>query len=155
MLTLASFDKLTSIQQNVFINCSVLASVSIPSVITVGVGAFIGCGFTSISLPKTEYISRYAFSFCTNLSTAYLPNVKSLGSSVFAYCYNLTRLYLTGGNMSNVPTMDKSVFNSTPIGGYSASAGQYGSVYVPASLYSAFLTATNWSSIADRIVSVE
>jgi hypothetical protein len=53
-----------------------------------------------------------------------------------------------------VPTLSTNVFDSTPIGGYSTSAGQYGSVYVPASLYNDFIVAENWSSISSRIVSV-
>jgi len=56
--------------------------------------------------------------------------------------------------VSSVPTLGLSAFASTPIGGYSDSAGQYGSVYVPASLYSSFLTANNWSLISSRIASV-
>jgi hypothetical protein len=64
----------------------------------------------------------------------------------------LTELYLT--DVSSVPNLKTSVFINTPINGYSATAGQYGSVYVPASLYESFLTANHWSSIASRIVSV-
>lgn len=82
-----------------------------------------------------------------------MPACTSVRDNAFIYCYNLVSLYLTGVSM--VPTLGgTSVFTSTPIGGYSASAGQYGSVYVPASLYDSFLVATNWSSIASRIVSV-
>jgi hypothetical protein len=47
------------------------------------------------------------------------------------------------------------VFYSTPIGGRTTSTGGvYGSVFVPSSLYSSFITATNWTSISARIVSV-
>jgi hypothetical protein len=53
-----------------------------------------------------------------------------------------------------VTALGTNPFTSTPIGGYSAVAGQYGSVFVPASLLTAFQTATNWSSIASRIVGV-
>ena len=71
----------------------------------------------------------------------------------FTSCYNLISLNLT--NVSSVPILSgTSVFNSTPIGGYSASAGQFGSIYVPASLYNDFLVAENWSNVSSRIVSV-
>ncbi len=76
----------------------------------------------------------------------------SIGGSAFGSCYNLIRLYLT--SVTAVPSLGTYAFSSTPIGGYSASAGQYGSVYVPTSLVDAFKVATNWSSIADRIVGV-
>jgi hypothetical protein len=45
-------------------------------------------------------------------------------------------------------------FTSTPIGGYSASAGTYGSIYVPASLLTAYKTATNWTYFSSRFVGV-
>ena len=87
------------------------------------------------------------------LGTVTMPIVKTIGREAFAYCRNLVELHLE--SVPSVPTLENSsVFASTPIGGYSASAGRYGSVFVPASLYESFLTATNWSSIASRIVSV-
>jgi hypothetical protein len=68
----------------------------------------------------------------------------------FSGCVRLISLYLT--SVSRVPTLGTSVFTSTPIGGYTTDAGQYGSVYVPMSLVDAFKTATNWSFISARIV---
>jgi hypothetical protein len=47
------------------------------------------------------------------------------------------------------------VFTSTPIGGYSASAGTYGSIYVPAYLLDAYKSATNWAYFSDRFVGLE
>ena len=66
-------------------------------------------------------------------------------------CYNLISLNLA--EVSSVPTLGTGAFTSTPIGGYSTSAGQYGSVYVPSSLYNDFLIAPNWSNISSRILS--
>ena len=80
------------------------------------------------------------------------PALGSIGNSVFRGCVHMIELRLD--SVSAVTTLGTGVFASTPIGGYSASAGQYGSVFVPASLYESFLTATNWSSISSRIVSV-
>jgi hypothetical protein len=96
-----------------------------------------------------------AFQSCISLTTASFSKCSYIGGSVFSDCYNLISLYLN--SVSSVPTLDGAtsrVFYSTPIGGYSDIAGRYGSVYVPSSLYNSFLTATNWSSIAARIVSV-
>jgi len=67
----------------------------------------------------------------------------------------LISLYLT--SVSKVTTLTggaSSVFYSTPIGGYSAIAGQYGSVYVPQSLLTSFRTSSTWSTISSRIVGV-
>jgi hypothetical protein len=93
-----------------------------------------------------------AFNDCRNLATVSAPVCKTISASAFQNCYHLISLYLTG--VSAVPSLSTNAFSRTPIGGYSASAGQYGSVFVPASLVDAFKVATNWSSIADRIVGV-
>jgi hypothetical protein len=61
-------------------------------------------------------------------------------------------LYLT--SVSSVPVLGYGTFSYTPIGGFSDLAGRYGSVYVPASLVSAFKTANNWRTISSRIVGV-
>ena len=46
-------------------------------------------------------------------------------------------------------------FSSTPIAGYSASTGQVGSIYVPASLLASYQAATNWTYFSSRFVGVE
>jgi len=56
--------------------------------------------------------------------------------------------------VTSVPALGTSAFASTPIGGYSASIGWFGSVYVPNSLVNSFKTATNWASISSRIFGV-
>ena len=136
-----------------FYNCSALTTASFPSCTSIGTSAFNSCyNLTTASFPAATTIGSYAFFACSKLTTASFPAVTSIGNGAFQYCNRLTSLNLVG--VSKVPLLKNSVFVSTPIGGYSASAGQYGSVYVPASLYESFLTATNWSSIASRIVSV-
>lgn len=94
-----------------------------------------------------------AFYGCSSLTTASFPAVKNISQQAFKNCIRLTELHLEG--VSSVPLLSgTSHFLSTPIGGYSNTAGQYGSVFVPASLYESFLTAANWSKISSRIVSV-
>ena len=49
--------------------------------------------------------------------------------------------------------LSSSVFKNTPIAGYTYyTSGVYGSIFVPESLVSEYKTATNWVSVADRIV---
>jgi hypothetical protein len=106
-----------------------------------------------IELPNCRFAEEYAFMWCASLNTVLLPVVESIGSSAFISCRQLLSLYLS--NVSSVPLLGNSAFASTPIGGYTAeTAGRYGSVYVPSSLYTAFKTATNWSTISNRIVSM-
>ena len=75
-----------------------------------------------------------------------------ISSYAFAYCYNLLSVYLLG---SSIPLITSTTFSSTPIAGYTTSTdGVYGSIYVPASLYNDYISATNWSVYSARIVSV-
>lgn len=171
----ASFSKCTSINQYAFYGCSKLTSASFPVASIIGPSAFYGCSsLADIYFPQATSIGNCAFSGCTKLTSASFPNVSRLGNSAFQSCAYIStanfRTVASIGNtafrycsrlveirldeVSSVPTLGTSAFHSTPIGGAITWAGKLGSVYVPASLYNAFLTATNWSSIASRIVSV-
>ena len=150
----ANFPACTSIGSYAFSSCSSLTEANFPACTSIGSSAFLYCSnLTTISFPACTSIGTSAFEMCSKLTEASFPVCKSIGNYAFAFCRNLISLYLT--SITTVPTLGgESVFYSSPIGGYSASAGQYGSVFVPASLYSQFLTATYWSFISSRIVSV-
>jgi hypothetical protein len=82
---------------------------------------------------------------------ASFPNCTSISSYAFANCSNLLSLYLLG---SSIISLSTDVFMGTPLSDYTTSTGGvYGSIYVPASLYSDYIAATNWSLYSDRIVS--
>lgn len=152
-LTTVSFPQCTSIDQGVFYSCPNLTTVSFPQCTSIGGYVFYSCkSLTTVNFPECTSIGANAFYYCSNLTTASFPKCKSIYSQAFRNCYNLIELHLE--SVQSVPFLSTSVFLSTPIGGYSVSAGRYGSIFVPASLYSAFQTAQNWSSVASRIVSV-
>lgn len=177
-LSIASFPLCIGINDSAFLNCTGLQTISFPECNTIGYSAFYNCSaLTSVFLPKCYSIGQYAFALCSALSLVtisattnplsigtyafvscyslkevHLSNCSLIGFSAFSRCYNLISLYLT--SISSVPTLSAGVFYSSPIGGYSTSAGRYGSVFVPASLYNSFLTAVYWSDISSRIVSV-
>lgn len=153
-LTTANFPKCTSIGDSAFLSCSQLITISFPTCYTIGYSAFQGCSsLTTASFPACTTINSYAFHGCINLTTASFPKCQLIRDFTFRHCWNLKSLYLT--NPSLVCTLSNSnAFTSTPIGGYSASAGTYGSIYVPMSLVDAYKTATNWAYFADRIVGI-
>jgi hypothetical protein len=137
----------------VFGLCSNLATVSLPKVIVVESGAFSGCkNLTSINLPNVTTISSNAFRSCYSLATVSLPKTIVIGSSAFYQCFNLKSLYLMASQVCTLS--NSSVFYSTPIGGYSTSAGTYGSIYVPASLLTSYKAATNWAYFSNRMVGI-
>jgi hypothetical protein len=153
-LTTVSFDACTNLYTYAFAQCSKLTNLYFPNLKSISTYAFVSCySLSQATFPHVTVISSNAFRYCSSLTTLeFTSTVNIIQSYAFANCLRLISLYLTG--LSRVPTLSGGVFSSTPIGGYSTIAGQYGSVYVPASLYNSFLTATNWSSISARIVSV-
>jgi hypothetical protein len=87
-------DKLTSIDNGAFRDCSGLTSLSIPNAITsIGDYAFYGCsGLTSVAIPNSvTLIGNYAFDACSALTSIEFPHsVSSIGSYAFANCDGLT-----------------------------------------------------------------
>lgn len=132
---------------------STISGPGINNITTISTSAFEYCGsLTTISFPNAQLIEASGFARCSYLTEIILPKIQSISGRAFYSCYKLISVNLT--QVTSVPTLSTSVFTSTPIGGYSVTAGQYGSVFVPASLYNSFITTTNWVAISSRIVSV-
>lgn len=175
-LTTASFPKCTSISDQAFHTCYSLINFHASLLEYIGNSAFQYCSnLQSVSFSNLTYVGSAAFRSCYNLSQAYIPNISFVNWNVFdgcnfltdiilfsvslisnyafRSCYRLMSVNLTG--VSSVPTLGGSqAFTSTPIGGYSQATSAYGSIYVPASLLTAFQTATNWTYFSDRMVGV-
>ena len=152
-LTTASFPVATSIGSYAFCNCTSLTTVSFPVATSIGSQAFSYCTrLTTVSFPVATYIGNSAFCNCNRLTTASFPVATYIGYSAFFKCYSLKSLYLTGSSLCKLS--NSNAFSSTPIGGYSTSAGTYGSIYVPASLLTSYQTATNWTYFSSRFVGV-
>lgn len=150
-LTTASFPSCLTVSGYAFSGCRNISEISFPECQAVGLSAFCYTKITEVNLPNCNRIDTRAFFNCKNLSKV-TGRPTSIGGNAFQNCYNLIEFHLE--TVSGVPTIASNTFSTTPIGGYSTSAGRYGSVFVPASLYSAFQTAANWSAIASRLVSV-
>lgn len=72
------------VEDNAFYGCSMLSSISLANVETIGRRAFSGCSqLQNISMPNVTCIGSYAFGDCVKLSTMDLRNVKELGEGVF------------------------------------------------------------------------
>ncbi len=91
-------DSVTSIGEAAFIGCESLASVTIPdSVTSIGNWAFDGCSsLTSITIPDSvTSIGNEAFRDCTSLTSVTIPDsVTEIGESAFAYCSSLASVII-------------------------------------------------------------
>lgn len=138
-----------------FLFCTNASYISLPVLEKIsGSGVFANCSkIQSVTLPICSIISAITFRSCLSLRMASFPKLTSFTStSNFMGCVNLISLYLMN---SIVTTLSNSnAFSSTPIGGYSTSAGIFGSIYVPSSLLTQYQTATNWSYFSSRFVGI-
>lgn len=63
-------ENISKIGQYAFANCSSLADINIPKLLTINAGVFSGCNFREITIPESvQSIEAYAFSKCTNLKS--------------------------------------------------------------------------------------
>lgn len=156
-------------------DCRNLPSVSFPKCSYLGI-----CGLqnaykiSEINIPSCEYIGNRAFQNCVTLSSIELPNISSVPSSAFQNCFSLSSITLSAcsfidvnafsnctslltmnlKNVTSIPVLaNTSIFNYSPITGYFAQIAAYGSIYVPSSLYDAFISAEYWSNFSARITS--
>ena len=152
-LTTVSFPAATTISGFAFCLCFKLTTASFPEATSIGSSAFCSCSsLTSTNFPAATTIGSYAFYYCSSLTTVSFPAATSIGNSAFYCCYRLISLYLTGSSLCTL--VNSRAFASTPIGGYWATAGTYGSIYVPASLLASYQTATNWTYFSSRFVGI-
>lgn len=156
-LTTASFPLVTSVANYAFQSCSSLTIANFPLATTIGGSAFAyHSALTTTSFPLVTTIGGWAFmanygkSNC--LTTLSFPAATTIGQNAFRFCYYLKELYLMASSVCTLSASD--AFYSTPIGGYSTSAGTYGSIYVPASLLTSYQVATNWTYFSSRFVGV-
>ena len=153
-LTAVSFPVAASIGNYAFCQCSQLTAASFPAAVNIGVSAFCQCSqLTAVSFPAAVSIGISAFCQCSRLTTVSFPVAESIGSNAFSRCYTLVSLYLMSPSVASLARSN--AFSSTPIAGYSASTGQVGSIYVPASLLASYQAATNWTYFSSRFVGVE
>ena len=127
------------------INSKSVTNVSLPECRYLSMAVFAGLSqITSITLPKCEYMEQNVFSRCYSLATLEIPNCRYIGSSAFLECYSLPSITLTGSDVCILASTNAFWPASIPC-----------QVYVPASLYDAYLSAPNWSNISSRIHIIE
>lgn len=114
----------TTIRNNAFRNCSSLEiDVNLPSLTSLGLGAFLNSGILSFSADALTLISgdntsNSTFCNCTNLESVNLPSIITLGKNAFYNCTALKSI-----NMPKVETIGQGAFREC------SSLG--GDVYLP------------------------
>ena len=102
---------------------------------------------TEIADNLVTSIGAYAFHSCSALASVDFPVATSIGNYAFSYCSKLTALILRSETMATL--RDTIVFTSTPI------ASGTGYIYVPRALVDSYKAASDWSTYANQIRSIE
>lgn len=123
-LNFVEFPKATTIQNNAFTGCSMLAGISLPLAERLDDYAFSGCSnLQLLYIPLVKTLSNYVFSNCGELKSLWLPSVTTINTKTF---YNSSIEYLQFDSIENIvdlpttlqglilPTQTKKITASTP-----------------------------------------
>ena len=147
-----NFPSVSSIGASAFGTCTALEEVSFPKATSIANNAFAFCSaLKTVSFPEVLTVSPSAFSSCANLEAVFFPKVSYIGSSAFKTCSKLMSLYVLS---TSAASLGASALHGTPMSN-STYTGAFGSIYVPASLVSAYQSKANWSVYSARITAYE
>lgn len=148
----ASLPKVQTVNATAFYNCIALPSINLPAAVTVNKLAFQNCSaMTEISIPNLTTLAAQAFQNCYLLSQFTIPaTVSIIQPSTFLNCSALMSLRIEGSTLKTLSAAN--AFGGTPLS-VSTLTGNFGSIYVPASLYASYIAATNWKTYSARMVS--
>lgn len=134
----------TSLRSRACQGATVLKTVNLPNVTSLGTYAFYGAGVETINLPKATSIPSSCFYTCTSMTMADLGAAKSIAGYGFYTCQSLKTLILRRSDAICTLSASTSLSNS-------GIALNKGYAYVPDDLVEEYKVATNWSTYADRI----
>ena len=131
-----------------FSGCAALKYIEIPNTVTsIGSGCFVGCAFEEIEIPDSvTFCGTYdTFYNCINLKRVKIgKGITSLATNMFySWLDNPVMEVIDFTSATAVPTCQTSTFNGL---------NDTYEIWVPSSLYNSFISATNWSAVADHIV---
>lgn len=129
-----------------FYRCYSLNNIDWSNIKNIQTSALEQSGFGTIVLPKCTTLNSY-FIRGSRASTVDLYQTITIVENTFREAYSLVHLILRSNNL--YPLSSTSAFTSTPI------ADGLGWIYVPSDLVDTYKTASNWSTYANQIVSID
>lgn len=145
-LSSVGYDSLTRINQYAFNGCCSLNSIDTSKVTTIENYAFQDSGIGKIELPLCTSLGTY-IGLGQRMSIIDISKNITIAANNFNNANGLVHLILRSDTLCSLSA--SSAFTNTPI------ANGIGWIYVPTDLVSTYKTATNWSTYADQIVSID
>lgn len=144
----------TSIGVNAFVDCTSLATASIPGTVEViGDAAFFRCSALKVLLLNEglKKIRDEAFSMCTALETVVIPaSVTDIGSAAFLHCTGVTDAYflMTAAQLSGFDWWDGTVEHN---GGTEFNTNAHTIIHVPQGLRQDYINSAKFSAWLGQI----
>lgn len=164
-------DRVTSVGDYAFYNCTGLTSLSLPAATMAGTAAFDEMtALTSLVLPKMETMGGVKSS---KVSKLVFPNLTMINNDTYGFAYNANlevidfgksvdfsrgyRAFLDCPKLTAVIIRGSTVVAFNPAEVFAASTIESGTgyAYVPAALVDSYKAATKWSAYADQIRAIE
>ena len=141
-----------------FDNCHALEGITIPSTMTTimsGANVPFDKCYSLKRLTLSEGVTdiyMVSFESCYSLTKIIMPStIANIGDQAFFDCYSITEYDFS--KCTSIPTVGSSAFGE--VGSqWGGNINSICKIKVPASLYSSWIAATNWSMYADFIVAV-
>ena len=168
-LTEFKSESLTELRAYAFCNCNKLTKIDIPNCVNIGNYAFSPSAIQILKILKVGTIGvTSTFYNCTSLKKVILPLFKmGAASAVFANCGKLELIDIDTMSLSfqpfsgcnNLKTLiyrkNSGVNSLSGVSLLPTNFQSNGYLYVPQSMLESYKTATNWSTVADRIIKLE
>lgn len=150
MLKTVRLPAVTSIGAYNFRNCGSLVTLDLPE-LTGSTGTYFAAScpyLVNVNIPKATTLGQYSMRYCNVLEFVDLPSVESIVNYCLTGCTKLHTLILrsTKGVVS---------CGGTSVISASAIAKGNGYIYVPADLIEAYKVATNWTTFATQFRALE
>jgi len=171
-LSLVSFPKCEQIQSEAFIQCTALEQVNFPACTSVGARAFEGCSnLSTISFPNCTVTGSSAFKKCKLIYPEF-PKLSQIGTETFALCSSLSVIELGAsqisflampgyfktcrtfayGTVAGIRMLNLTAVAVLPSSDIFEGCTSIPFIYVPRSLQQSFISHSQWSYFASRIV---
>lgn len=164
----AKFPALTTPGTYMFQKCSALSGISLPEATTIKEYGFADCtNLAAVSAPKVTSVAKNAFRNCTKLKSLALPLATSVaadmisgsGVEVVDMSGKVTvaaKAFENAGHFAHLILRNAQLCPLSNVSGLAKTVViNYGWIYVPTDLVDTYKAATNWSTYADHIVSID